>query len=181
MTGNWDTYLQPEERILWEGAPLPGIRNRARLAFLSIFGIPFFLVGLVGTAVGLRHVFWVGEAVLGLFSFAIGLILLLFGYALVFGQWAEAAKAHRTLRYALTTRCAHIARRSRVHSLQTYPILPDTALELEHGDGYDNVWFHVRTERDTDGDRTTSHIGFEGISDGTEVYRLMRGIQTGTQ
>jgi hypothetical protein len=179
MTDSWDTYLRPGERILWEGAPLAGIRNPARLLFLSIFGIPFLLVGLVGTAVGLRHVFWMGETLPGLFSLAIGGILLLIGYALVFEQWAEAARAHRNLRYALTTRCALVARQSRVRSLQTYPILPDTALELEHGDGYDNVWFHVRVERDTDGDRTTSRIGFEGIRNGTEVYQMMRSIQTG--
>lgn len=179
MGADWDAYLQPGERILWEGAPLPGIRNPARLAFLSLFGVPFLLAGLGGTGVALRHVFWLGEVGLGLFTLAISLIFAVLGYALVFGQWTEAAKAHRTTRYALSSRCAFIARQTRKRSLESYPILPKTALEIEHGTGYDTVWFHARSETDSDGGLTTSRIGFEGIKDGTEVYRLMRGIQTG--
>jgi hypothetical protein len=178
---SWETYLQPGERILWEGAALPGIRNRGRLVFMSLFGIPFLLVGLVGSAVGLRHIFRLGETGLVLFTLAIGLIFLLLGYALVFGQWAEAAKARRTLRYAVSTHCAYIARQSRKLSLEYYPILAATALELEQCDGYDNVWFHTRRERDSHGDLSTTRYRFEGIRDGTEVYQLMRGIQTGTQ
>jgi hypothetical protein len=175
----WDAYLQPGESLIWEGTPLPGIRNRARLTFLSLFGVPFFLVGLVGGAVGLRHAFWLGEVGLGLFTLAIALIFLLVGYTLVVHQWVEAARAHRTTRYALSTRAAYIARQGRKRSLESYPILPDTALELVHGDGYDDLWFHSRRERDSDGDMTTTRVGFEGIADGAAVYRLMRSIQTG--
>jgi hypothetical protein len=178
---NWDAYLQPGERLLWQGAPLPGIRNRARLALLSLFGIPFLVVGLAGIGVGLRHTIWMGQWGLGLFTLAIGLIFLGLGYTLVVHQWVDAARAHHTIRYALTTRCAYVARQSRMRSLESYPILPGTALELEHADGYDNLWFHVRRERDSDGDLSTTRIGFEGIRDGTVVYQLMRGIQTGPQ
>lgn len=175
----WDRYFQPGESLLWDGAPLPGVRNRARLGFLSLFGVPFFLVGLVGSAVGLRHMVWLGQVGLGLFTLAIALIFLLLGYTLVFHQWVEAARAHRTTRYALSTRAAYVARQGRKRSLESYPILPETALELEHGDGYDNLWFHSRRERDSDGDLSTTRIGFEGIRDGTEVHRLMRAVQTG--
>ncbi len=179
MDADWRSYLQPGEHILWEGAPLPGIRNRPRLAFLSLFGVPFLLFGLGGTAVALRHIFWLGEVGIGVFTLALGLIFLVFGYALVFGQWAEAAKAHRTIRYALSSRSAYIARQGWKRSLECYPILPKTALEIEHGTSYDNVWFHVRSETDSEGGITTSRIGFEGIADGAQVYQLMRGIQTG--
>lgn len=179
MADGWDRYLQPGERILWEGAPLPGIRNRTRLVFLSLFGVPFLLAGLGGSAVALQHIFWLREVGIGGFTLAIGLIFAVIGYALVFGQWAEAAKAHRATRYALSSRCAFIARQSRKRSMESYPILPKTALELDHCDGYDNVWFHARSEVDSEGSLTTTRIGFEGIRDGTEVYRLMRGIQTG--
>jgi hypothetical protein len=176
---NWTAYLQPGERILWEGAPLPGIRNRARLVFLSLFGVPFFLAGLGGTAVAVGHIFWLGEVGLGLFTLAISLIFVGLGYTLVAHQWVEAARAHRTTRYALSTRAAYVARQSRKRALESFPILPATALELEPCDGYDNLWFHTRRERDSDGGLTTTRVGFEGIADGTEVYQLMRGIQTG--
>ena len=179
MADSWDAYLQPGERILWEGAPLPGIRNRARLTFLSLFGVPFFLFGLGGTGVALRHIFWLRDVGIGIFTLALSLIFLVIGYALVFGQWTAAAKAFRTTRYALSTRCAYIARKDWKRTLESYPILPKTALEIEHGTGYDNIWFHARSENDSDGGITTSRIGFEGIADGTRVYQLMRGIQTG--
>jgi hypothetical protein len=176
---SWDRYFQPGESLVWEGAPLPGVRNKARLVFLSLFGVPFLIFGLGGTGVGLRHLFWIGDVWIGLITLALGLIFLLVGYTLVAHQWVEAARAHRTTRYALSTRAAYVARQGRKRSLECYPILPETALELEHGDGYDNLWFHTRRERDTDGDPSTTRIGFEGIRDGTEVYRLMRGLQTG--
>lgn len=176
---SWAAYLQPGERVLWQGAPLPGIRNRGRLAFLSLFGVPFLIFGLGGTGVGLRHVFWVGDVWIGLITLALGLIFLVFGYAFVFGQWADAARAHRTTRYALSNRCAYVARWAWKRSLESYPILPKTALELDHCDGYDNVWFHARSETDGDGGITTTRVGFEGIAEGTKVYQLLRGIQTG--
>ena len=175
----WDAYLQPGERILWEGAPLPGIRNRLRLVFLSLFGVPFLIFGLGGTGVGLRHLLWIGDIWIGLTTLALGLIFLLVGYTLVAHQWVDAARAHRTTRYALSTRCAFVSRTAAKRSLECYPILPKTALELDHCDGYDNVWFHARSETDSDGGIATSRIGFEGIRDGAEVFRLLRGIQTG--
>ncbi|MGL4234653.1 hypothetical protein [Tabrizicola sp.] len=179
MAEGWDAYLQPGERILWEGAPQPGIRNRERLAFISLFGVPFFFFGLAGTGVGLQHIFWRGDVGIGLVTLALGLIFIVVGYTFAFGEWVEAAKAHRTTRYALSTRAAYVARQSRKRSLKVYPILPKTALEIDHCDGYDNVWFHARSEDGSEGGITTTRIGFEGIKDGTEVYRLMRSIQTG--
>jgi hypothetical protein len=179
MTDSWEAYLQPGERLLWQGAPLPGIRNRGRLVFLSLFGVPFLLAGLGGVGVGLRHLLWLGEVALGLFVLAVAAVVGLVGYALVVHQWVEAARAHLTTRYALSTRAAYVARKARKRSLESYPILPRTALELDRCDGYDNVWFHSRSEDDSEGGITTSRIGFEGIRDGAEVFRLMRGIQMG--
>jgi hypothetical protein len=179
MADSWESYLQPGERLLWEGTPLPGIRNQPRLVFLSLFGLPFLLGGLFGVAVGLRHVFWLGEVGIGSVALALSLVFVLIGYVLVAHQWVEAARAHRTTRYALSTRAAYIARQGARRSLECYPILAGTALELDHCRGYDNLWFHVRVEEDSEGGTTTTRIGFEGIRDGTEPYRLMRGIQTG--
>ncbi|MCU0903525.1 MAG: hypothetical protein MUE83_06575 [Tabrizicola sp.] len=179
MADSWETYLQPGERILWEGAPLPGIRNRVRLVFLSLFGVPFFIAGLGGSAVALRQIFVLGDVLLGLFVLALGLVFVVIGYAMVVGQWVEAARAYRTTRYAVSSRSAYIARLGRKRTLESYPILPKTALELDHCDGYDNVWFHVRMEDGSEGGLSTTRIGFEGIKDGTAVYQVLRGIQTG--
>jgi hypothetical protein len=179
MADTWHDHFQPGETLLWEGAPLPGVRNRARLVVLSLFGLPFLLIGMFGAATGLRHVYWLGETGLGLFTLVISLIFVLLGYTLVFHQWLDAARAHLSTRYALSNRCAYVIRQGRKQSLLSYPIVSGTALELDRCDGYDNVWFHVTKERDSDGDLTTSRVGFEGIADGTEVYRLFRSIQNG--
>jgi hypothetical protein len=179
MTDDWDRYLQPDERILWQGAPLPGIRNRGRLVVLSLFGVPFLVAGVAGSVIALRHVFWLGEVALGLFVLAVALAVALVGYTMVVHQWVEAARAHRTTRYAVSTRAAYIARTAAKRSLEAYPILPKTAVGIEHGPGYDTVWFHARSEDGGEGDITTSRIGFEGIADGIEVYRLLRSLQTG--
>ena len=175
----WQTHFQPGETLLWEGAPLPGIRGRGRLAFLSLFGVPFLVFGLAAAGVGLQHIFWLGKVGIGITTLALGLIFLVFGYAFVFGQWADAARAHRTTRYAISTRCAYIARTGRKLRLETYPILAKSETTLERCKGYDNLWFHLRRERDSDGDLTTTQIGFEGIADGLAPYTLIRKIQAG--
>ena len=175
----WQDHFQPGETLLWQGAPLPGVRNKARLTFLTIFGIPFLLGGIAGAIAGLQTIFWKGQIGLGLFILAIALILGGLGFILVFWQWVDAARAHRTTRYALSNTCAYIARLGPKQSCNTYPILASSETALEHRNGYDNLWFHLRHERDSDGAPTTTKIGFEGIADGLTPYKLIRSIQAG--
>ena len=175
----WQNYLQPGETLLWQGAPLPGVRNKARLTALAIFGIPFLIVGIFGTLAGLQNIFWKNQIGLGLFILAIALILGALGATLVFWQWVVAARAHRTIRYALSSKCAYIAQTGAKLRLETYPILASSETALERCNGYDNLWFHLRHERDSDGAPTTTKIGFEGIADGLTPYKLIRSIQAG--
>ena len=175
----WQDHFQPGETLLWQGAPLPGVRNKARLTALAIFGIPFLIFGIFGTLAGLQNIFWKNQIGLGLFILAIALILGALGATLVFWQWVVAARAHRTIRYALSSKCAYIAQTGPKLRLETYPILASSETALEHGAGYDNLWFHLRHERDSDGAPTTTKIGFEGIADGLTPYKLIRSIQAG--
>ncbi|TAG11990.1 MAG: hypothetical protein EAZ40_16375 [Rhodobacterales bacterium] len=99
---------------------------------------------------------------------------------LVFGQWIAASQAHRRIRYALSTRAAYVAQSWWTHSLDSYPILPGTSIGLAKGRLADTVWFHTMTQKDSDGDRSTTRIGFENIADGDQVYGLLRSIQMGT-
>ena len=175
----WQTYLQPGEILLWQGAPLPGIRNKARLTFLTIFGIPFLLIGIFGTLASLHLVFWKSQIGLGLFLLAIALILGGLGVIMVFWQWVDAARAHRTIRYSISSRCAYVAIIGAKQRIDTYLILANSETSLEHRNGYDNLWLHLRHERDSDGAPTTTKIGFEGIADGLTPYKLIRRIQAG--
>jgi hypothetical protein len=182
MADSWDAYLQPGEHILWEGAPKSGVRGWPKIIGLAVFGMPFLLVGLGVFGAGIDQAFraegWTGLG-LGLFLLVFSLMFVGVGATMVFGQWYAAARAHRDIRYAVSTRCAYVAKSGWVRSLESYPILKSTALGLEKGRSADSVWFHVRSEKDSDGDLSTTRISFDHIADGDSVYRLLRGIQTG--
>lgn len=183
MAETWDTYLQPGERLLWEGAPLPGIHGKAGIIGLGFFGLPFLAFGVAAFGFGLKmlsSLLSVNDAGLGLFLMAFSIPFMGIGGYLVFGQWVVAAQAHRRIRYALSTRAAYVATTWRSRKLEIYPILRDTATGLEKGRASDTVWFHIRTEKDSEGDRSTTRIAFENIADGEKVFRLIRSIQMGT-
>lgn len=178
----WQSYLRPDERLLWEGAPLPGVHGKAKIVALALFGLPFLAAGLAMLVSGLRNMSAahdLGGMGLGFFMAVFALPFIGIGATMVVGQWFAAAQAHRKIRYALSTRAAFVAKDYWRRSLASYPILPATDVELEKGASADNVWFHSREERDSDGDRTVTRVGFENIADGDAVFRLIRQIQAG--
>ncbi len=183
MADLWEQYFQPGETLLWEGAPKPGVHGWPKIIGLAIFGLPFLLFGLGAFATALRQVIrsdgW-SDLGLGIFLMTFSLMFVGVGALMVFGQWYAAVTAHRDIRYALSTRAAYIAKSGWKRGLESYPILASSATGLETGRRSDTVWVHVRTERDSDGDLSTSRISFENIADGARVYRLIRNIQTGT-
>jgi hypothetical protein len=180
---SWQILFQPDERLLWEGTPLPGVRPWPKIIFLAVFGIPFLIVGIGLFGSGLRTTILaksIWDVGLGLFLAVFSIPFAGAGAIMVFGQWLAARSAHRKIRYAISTRCAYVAKAYLRRSLEVYPILPSTAVEIEKCGSYDNLWFHALHERDSDGGRTTTKIGFEGISDAETPFRLIRKIQTGT-
>ncbi len=180
----WQDYFQPGEQLLWDGAPKPGIHGKPRIIFLTIFGLPFLVIGIAVCVAGVKQVLTAqGWSALGFglflvtFSVAFGGV----GAAMVFGQWWAAAEAHRKIRYALSTRAAYIAKSCRTRSIEFYPILRSTPSGLEKGRTADTVWFHVHSQRDSDGDPIVTRIGFDNIADGDSVFQLIRSIQTGSK
>lgn len=182
MAEGWEHYFQPGETLLWEGTPKPGVHGWPKIIGLALFGLPFLIVGIGVFVAGIRQMIvgegW-GDVGLGLFFTAFSIPFGGVGALMVFGQWWAAAEAHKRLRYAVSTRCAYIAKSYRTRSIESYPILKGTALGLEKDRGADTVWFHVFSERDSDGDRTTTRISFDNIADGDQVYALLRSLQTG--
>ena len=59
-------------------------------------------------------------------------------------------------------------------------ILRSTPSGLEKGRTADTVWFHVHSERDSDGDLTITRRGFDNIADGEGVFQVIRNIQAGS-
>jgi hypothetical protein len=182
VADSWQAYFQPGETLLWEGAPKPGVHGKAKIIGLAIFGLPFLLVGIGVFLAGIRQTFtaptWT-DVGLGLFFATFAVPFAGIGAAMVIGQWWAAAEAHRRIRYAVSTRCVYIAKSHRTRSIESYPILRSSALGVEKGRTADTVWFHVLSERDSDGDRTTTRISFDNIAEGDKVYTILRSIQTG--
>ena len=183
QSGGWDGYFQPGETLLWEGAPMPGVHGWPKIIGLALFGLPFLVIGTGFCIAGLTMLAgfksW-ADAGLGLFMTAFSLPFVGIGAVMVFGQWFAAREAHRKIRYALSTRAAYIAKSFWTRSIEAYPILKSTPSGLDKGRSADTVWFHVHAERDSDGDRTTTRIGFDNIAEGERVFRLIRSIQTGS-
>ena len=179
-TPDWQAHFRPGETLLWEGAPLPGFHQRGKALVLMAFGAPFLVIGI---AVFLSGVYRIAlaqtpsDAGLAIFFAAFGIPFGALGAFLVFGPLLEARTASRTLRYALSSRAAYVARTAPFPSLKVYPIHPATALELVPGDRATTVWLHARLERDSDGELGTTRSGFENIADGEKVFHLIRDLQ----
>ncbi|MCX7286438.1 MAG: hypothetical protein NTW20_02450 [Rhodobacterales bacterium] len=183
MAEAWEDCFQPGETLLWEGAPLPGVHGWVKIIGLALFGLPFLVIGTGTCLMGLKMLSsgdgWQLSG-LGLFLALFSLPFIGVGLFMVFGQWFTAAQAHRRIRYALSSRCAYIGQSWMKPSLEIYPILKSTSVGLEKGRRSDTVWFHVRREKDSDGDLSTTRIGFDNIADGDKVLSLIRSIQMGT-
>ena len=150
------------------------------LVFLSVFGIPFFLGGLTTAGMALSHLFGMNggwDIGLGIFLLAFSVPFLAVGIGLVFGTWLYAANEHKLVRYALSNKRAYIAKSIFKHTLESYTIGPEDAVSLEQGKT-DSVRFKTYHSTDSDGDKHSKSVGFDGITNGAEVYALIRQIQT---
>ena len=166
----WEELLDPGERILWQGRPDGAVVLRPRNMAAFLFGLAF-----AGFAL-----FWmVMAAQAGGMFWAFGLIHFSIGLALSFGALFWGAFRRRRSWYTLTDRRAFIATDMPLKGkqLQSYPITDDTALRYDEGE-LDSVWF-AHDYRSNKNGSTRVDIGFERISEGEKVYRLMRDIQRG--
>lgn len=175
----WEDYFEPDEKLVWQGQPEPGLKSPLAVIALSIFGIPFLLAGMFTAAQGVSALFdqggtWgIGG---GLFFIAFSVPFLMAGLGMTFGSWLAALYGNRYIRYALTNKRAYIAKSFIKHALATYTIKPDDIVTLEQG-RFDSVKFKTVHGRDSDGDKTTETIGFDWIKDGPKVYQLVREHQ----
>lgn len=179
-----ELHLRPGETVLWEGSPVPGFHQRRLTFFMMLFGLPFLAVGvaLFGYSLLLYpQAATIPEGGNALVTTAFSLPFAAFGAFLVLGPIIEARATARDIRYVLTTRAAYVIRRGRFPFVRVYPILPDTALELETGSRAGTVWMHSRRERDSDGDLGTTKAGFENIAEAEKVFRMIRDLQGKTE
>lgn len=167
MSG-WEGILDKDEKILWQGRPDAAVKLRLSKLAGATFGIffaGFAAFWMIMAAQG-GGFFWM----FGLLHFAVGVGV---AAAALFGS----AWRRRYSWYTLTDRRAFIATALplRARSLKSYPITRDTVLNFDGGDPA-TIHFNHELRRRKNGSEKVA-VGFERIAHGSEVYRMMRGIQ----
>ena len=164
----WDGILDDGETILWQGRPGARVVWKLSHGFSLLFGLAF-----AGFAL-----FWMimaSRAGGGFWTF--GLIHFFVGLGLAFGPpWWSAWRRRHTW-YTLTDRRAFIATDMPMagRKLKSYPIDRNTALDYAAGDKA-SIFFAHEYRRTKNGSRRVP-IGFERLTDGEAVYRLIRDVQ----
>lgn len=172
--GGWNAYLDRGEKLIWEGAPLPGMRFKPSDIFISLFGTFFFAFALFWTGMAMAVPSNMGGFDL-LFPF-FGLPFMVVGAYMMFGRFFWEAYVRGKTRYALTSKRAIVAQSAWRRTLKSYPIDADTRIEFQPGDAA-TLYFAQETKRGRKGATYTVKHGFEYIRNGDEVYRMMRQIQ----
>ncbi|HGG05419.1 MAG TPA: aspartate carbamoyltransferase catalytic subunit [Aliiroseovarius sp.] len=169
----WESILDDDETILWQGRPSGAVRLKpgnivGMLGGLGFAGFALFWMIMASKAGG---GFWM----FGLIHFTVGL-------SIAFGAIFWNAFRRRFTWYTLTNKRAIIATDLPVKGrvLKSYPIRFNTVLEYEPGPPA-TIIFSEELRRGSKGRRYTVKIGFEQISDGDRVYRLMRDVQRDAQ
>lgn len=164
----WDTLLDPDERIIWQGQP----SARVQIEFNSVFEVLFMIV-------------WGGFSVVAVAAqpqaLLYGVPALFLGITLHFfiGQHFWAAFQRSRTHYTLTDKRAFIGYRGLTgRKLDSFPITPETTLQLKEG-RRNAVWFDVRAGKQMFNNRREKEIGFERLDDLRGVYQLLRSVQRG--
>lgn len=165
---DWDHLLDPDEHIVWQGQP----SGKVRLEFDSVFGVIFMAIWSGIPALMILTNPSTALLVVPTFFVCIGL------YYFV-GQHFWAAFQRRRTFYTLTNKRAFIGQRGLSgRTLDSFPITPDTALQLDEGRA-SAVWFATKTGQRLLSNRREHPVGFERLSDPRAVYQLLRQTQRG--
>lgn len=166
----WAPYLDPDEKVLWQGRPDGAViwkaSNLATLVFgLAFAGFALFWMVMASMAGGL---FWM-----------FGLLHFLVGLGIAFGPPCWSAFRRRHSWYTLTSRRAFIATDLPMQGrrLTSYPITPETVIGFT--DTEPATITFAREMRHGRNGGYPREIGFERISGGRAVEALMRQVQRG--
>jgi hypothetical protein len=186
MSDPWTPKLDPDERVLWTGAPARDLRFPLRRVPRSLAGLLTLGFALFWTALGANGLVsgaWRTEQGFTFWLLILlpltGLPILAFGLYETVGHVFYDARTRARTRYALTNRRALIALDGKKPSLTSWPIQPDTVVNFEEG-AEATIYFATESSKDSEGSWTHTRVGFEFIADGDKVYRLIRQLQTGT-
>lgn len=165
---SWDGILDTDETIIWQGRPDGSFAVTPGMISSGVFGL--FFTGFA--------VFWMLMAAqAGGFFWTFGLIHFSVGLALLGGTVLGPSFMRRRTWYTLTNQRAFIAKTRPLvgRSLKSYPITPDTVIELQDG-APSSIMFATQRKRRGKTYRMVP-VGFERIDDARHVLQLLRNIQ----
>ncbi|WP_375174829.1 aspartate carbamoyltransferase catalytic subunit [Pseudooceanicola sp.] len=160
----WDGILMPSETILWQGRPDPSFQFGVAQAGAAAFGLLF---------AGFAAVWMLLASTAGGYFWTFGLIHFSVGVGLAFGAFLYPPWRRRHTWYTLTNRRAFIATDLPMagRKLKSWPIHGDT--EITYHDGAQATIHFANDFRQTKNGTRKIPIGFERITEGDEVHRLM--------
>ena len=159
--------LQPGEYILWEGAPVGGVRLQKSDVFMIPFSVLWCGFAIFWTSVVMRSGAPFFFTLFGLFFVCIGL------YITVGRFFTRAHKLGKTA-YAVTDKRVLIVEKNEMNFMLFHQI---PALRKEvRGDGSGTIWFQPPTYYGHGKHRHhVPGVGFEEIPDVERVYRIIEG------
>lgn len=159
--------LQPGEYLLWQGAPVGGVRLQKSDIFMIPFSILWcgFAVFWTVMVVGSGAPFFFG--IFGMFFVAMGLYL-------VVGRFFTRARKLSHTAYAVTDKRVLILEDG-TSTFLLYTQIPTLRKEVR-ADGSGTIWFQPPTYYGSGKHRHhVPGVGFEEIPDVEQVYRLIEG------
>lgn len=174
QSSGWEGILEPGERVLWQGQPVPDLDWSEVDRRDIIFGLVFAGFAVFWMVVAAASTWGEGAAmVLPLF----GLFFLAIGLKRAGGSVLLDARRRRGTWYTLTDRRAFVAsdlggRRT----LEAYPI--DATTRIDHDPTRGHIWF--ATDFVKKGRKSRKRrIGFTHLSETRTVHDLMQQVREG--
>ncbi len=171
-----DAELEPGERVIWSGQPIPSRYARMTLPIV-LFGIPwtaFALFWMAGASGFKVPDFSKGFDVFPLF----GIPFVLIGFGLLSSPFWTGRKARRTA-YVLTDRRAFTLDGHAWRGFTVRSFAPGRLTDLkrtQYPDGSGNLIFARQYRADSDGAQHSTEVGFFAIHDVKHVESLIRDL-----
>lgn len=171
-SNRWEDYLEPEEKLLWQGAPAIGIRSSAAGVTRTLSGL--VLLGFLAYWIVRLSNFEENAPIKYQFLLIFAPFLVI-GLWMVAGHWFFDAYKRKHSRYALTSKRALIARSLFKRKFETYEIAANAPISLTEGK-LDTVNFAQKVYKTSRGTKTVN-IGFRYIEDGSKVFELLKTVR----
>lgn len=160
--------LDPGERVIWQGRPVPRRGRDAGRWFWLIFAAIFGGVGTVFLAIALA------ATQLRLVFLPVGAVFLaIAAVSLILPRWFEARRV-AALRYLLTDRRALVAAGER---LRAWPITPHLIRDMRLGSPGSLVFDRETTAMTINDEVVLRDVGFIDIAEAEEIAQIIRRLQ----